>query len=124
MSEYKEILVAIQAFVMAYNSGDLNALLSYYDDDLVKLRQGAEPESKQATAYRLRELFDHFNTNVEVRNSEVIVSGDMAFTRGTFRVTLTPRIGGEQQQVSRRYLEIWRKRDGVWRVSRTMGNIG
>jgi len=124
MSEHEAILAAIQAFVVAYNSGNMTELLARYDDDLVKMRQGADPESKQETARRLREVFDRFNTHVEVSNTEVVVSGDIAFTRGSFRVTLTPRDGGERQLISRRYLEIWRKRVGAWKVARTMDNVG
>jgi uncharacterized protein (TIGR02246 family) len=123
MSEAEAILAAIQAFVVAYNSSDLGALLAYYADDLVKVRQGAEPKSKVETARRLREVFDRFQTHVKVSNTEVVVSGDMALTRGTFRVTLTPRDGGERQEVARRYLEIWHKRDGAWQVTRTMDNV-
>lgn len=124
LGDREAILAAIRGFVGAYNGGDLKALLDYYDDDLVKVRQGAAPESKQETIRRLREVFDHFDTSVEVSNTEVVVSGDIAFTRGAFRVTLTPRDGGERQELSRRYLEIWRKRRGAWRVARTMDNAG
>jgi len=124
LSDREAILAAVRAFVDAYNAGDLEALLAYYDDDLVKVRQGAAPETKEETALRVRDVFDRFDTSVEVSNTEVEVRGDMAFTRGSFRVTLTPREGGEGQQISRRYLEIWRKRGGRWRVARTMDNFG
>jgi len=123
MSEREVIAEAIQAFVGAYNAGDLEAVLAYYDDDLVKVRHGAEPESKEDTTRRIREAFARFDTKVNVTNAEIEVSGDLAFTRGTFVVTLSPRDGGDSQQVSRRYLEIWRKRAGQWRVARTMDNV-
>ena len=44
--------------------------------------------------------------------------------RGTFRVTLTPKAGGEAQTIDRRYLELWRKENGRRLVVRTMDNVG
>lgn len=122
MSDREKILAAIDGFVSAYNSAELDALLSYYAEDLVKVRQGAPPESKREIAQRLRRVFDSFKTRVEVDNTEIVVRGDIAFTRGKFRVILTPRDGGELQESTRRYLEIWRKRKDVWQVTRTMDN--
>jgi ketosteroid isomerase-like protein len=124
VTDQEAILRAIESFAASYNSGDLSALLSYYDDDLVKVRQGAQAESKADTERRVKDVFTRFDTKVEVENLEIEVSGDMAFTRGIFTVTLSPRDGGEAQQVVRRYLEVWRKRAGKWRVARTMDNGG
>jgi ketosteroid isomerase-like protein len=124
MSDRDDILRAIRSFASSYNSGDLGALLSYYDDDLVKLRQGAPAESRAETERRVKDVFARYNMRVEVENLEIEVSGAMAFTRGVFIVTLSPRAGGEAQKVVRRYLEVWRKREGTWRVARTMDNAG
>lgn len=123
MSDHEAILQAIESFAASYNAGDLPALLAYYDDDLVKLRQGAQAESKAETGRRVKDVFARFDTRVDVRNIEIEVSGDMAFTRGVFAVSLSPRDGGEARQVVRRYLEVWRKRAGTWRVARTMDNM-
>ena len=122
MSDQEAILRAIESFAASYNSGDLRALLSYYDDDLVKVRQGVQAESKADTERRVGDVFARFDTKVQVENLEIEVSGDMAFTRGIFTVTVSPRDKGEAQQVVRRYLEVWRKRAGEWRVARTMDN--
>jgi ketosteroid isomerase-like protein len=122
MTERDEIEAAINAFIAAYNSGDLNGVLDSYDDSLIKLRQGATPETKSEVARRLARVFETFRTRVEVLNQEIEVGGDLAFSRGRFRVTLTPRAGGERRELQRRYLEIWRRRGGRWRVARTMDN--
>lgn len=123
-TDRQAILQAIESFVASYNSGDLAALLAYYDDDLVKLRQGARAESKAETRHRVSDVFARFETRVDVENIEVETSGDLAFTRGVFTVTLSPHNGGETHHVVRRYLEVWRKRAGQWRVARTMDNAG
>lgn len=123
MTDHEAIHQAIESFATSYNAGDLSALLAYYDDDLIKLRQGAPAESKAETERRVREVFARFDTRVEVENLDIEVSGDMAYTRGVYVVTLRPREGGETRKMVRRYLEVWRKRAGRWRVARTMDNM-
>jgi ketosteroid isomerase-like protein len=112
----------IARFISAFDGGDADTLLSIYSDDLVKLRQGAPDEPKVETARRLRESFERFHGHLQVENVETMVSGDLAFARGSFVVTLTPKDGGETQIVRRRYIEIWRRESGLWRVIRTMDN--
>ena len=122
MSAEKEIAAAIAEFAEVYNAGDLEKMMAYYGDDVIKVRQGAPPETKPEMARRVAAVFEKFHTRVEVMNDEIRVSGEMAYTRGSFRVTLTPKAGGEAQLIERRYLEIWRKEGGRWLVVRTMDN--
>ena len=122
MSDQKAIESAISEFAEAYNAGDIARLLSYYGDDLIKIRHGAPPETKSETAERVAAVFANFNSRVDVVIDEISILGEIAFTRGSFRVTLTPKAGGESQMIDRRYLEIWRKEHGRWLVVRTMDN--
>jgi len=97
MTAKEEITRAIEEFIDAYNRGDINAMLACYGDDLVKLRQGAPPETKPELARRVAEVFKKFDSRVDVSNEEILLAGELAFTRGHFRVTLTPKAGGEAQ---------------------------
>jgi ketosteroid isomerase-like protein len=124
MTVKDEIKRAINEFIRAHDSGDIQAMLACYGDDLVKLRQGAPPETKPEVAQRVAEVFSKFHSRVEVTIDEIVAAGELAFTRGTFRVTLTAKAGGEPQTIDRRYLEIWRKEHGRWLVVRTMDNLG
>ena len=123
MSDQQAIEAAISEFVKAYNAGDLNKVQGYYGDDLIKIRNGAPAETKSDTAQRIAAVFVKFHSRVDVVTDEIRTSGDMAYTRGSFRVTLTPKTGGEAQVIERRYLEIWRKEHGRWLVVRTMDNV-
>ena len=122
LDEEKAIEASISEFVRVYNAGNLEGVLAYYTEDLIKVRQGGAAETKPETAKRVAGVFDKFRSRVDVSNDEIRVSGQMAYTRGSFRVTLTPKAGGETQVIERRYLEIWRKENGRWRVARTMDN--
>jgi hypothetical protein len=46
------------------------------------------------------------------------------FNRGTYVVTLTPKAGGDAQIARRRFLEVWKREDRVWRAFRAMDNVG
>ena len=118
-----EIKRAIDEFVKAYNSGDIQAMLACYGDDLVKPRQGGPPETKPEVAQRVAEVFTQYHSRVDV-NIDEVAAGEFAFTRGSFRVTLAPKVGGETQTIDRRYLEIWRREHNRWLVVRTMDNLG
>ena len=122
MNDKKAIESSITEFISAYNAGDLEKVLAYYAEDLIKVRNGAPPETKQETAPRIAAVFEKFRTRVDVVNEEIQTSGELAFVRGRFRVTLTPKAGGDQQTIDRRFLEIWRKVNGRWVVARTMDN--
>jgi len=121
-TDREQIEQAIRDFVEAYNAGDLARLLAYYTDDLVKLRAGAELETKGDLGQRLEAVFARFRGHLEVENDELVVAGDLAFTRGALKLDLEPRDGGAVQRIERRYLEIWRRESGRWRVARTMDN--
>ena len=122
MTDADQIRAAITGLIAAYNAGDVDAVITYYADDLVKVRAGAARETRDETARRIKDVLARFTGHLEVHNDEIAVSGDMAFTRGSLAITLVPRAGGPTQTLERRYLEIWRKRSGRWVVVRTMDN--
>jgi ketosteroid isomerase-like protein len=122
-SDHDQIAAGIQGFIAAYNAGDLQKLMTHYAEDLVKSRQGGATETKKDTEARISQVFQNFTGEISVSTEEIVTSGDMAFTRGTFKAVLTPRQGGGKDQViKRRFLEIWRKQNGEWRIARTMDN--
>ena|ERR1700686_4913375 len=93
MSDQEAIELAISEFVDAYNAGDIAKVLSYYGDDLIKIRNGAPPETKSDTAERVAAVFVKFHSRVDVVIDEISTNGDVAFARGSFRVTQTPKAG-------------------------------
>ena len=122
MTDRQQIEAAIGRFIAAYNAGDAAALVDCYDPELGKLRQGAAPESRQETAARISKVMADHAGRLEVANDEFLISGDLAVVRGGLRIELTPRAGGPPQVLRRRFLEVWRKKNGEWRVFRTMDN--
>lgn len=115
----------IAAFIRAYEAGDLAGVMDYYAPDMVKLRQGAAPETRARTQERVAGVFREFSRSLSVVNDEIVASGDLAYTRGTLKLTLTPLAGNAPPLVvERRFLEIWRRSGGRWLVARAMDNAG
>ena len=69
-----------------------------------------------------RDFFSKYSAQVEVHIEEVRVSGDMAFDRGHFKVTSTPKAGGELEIREGRVFEVLRKERGKWKSLRVMVN--
>jgi ketosteroid isomerase-like protein len=120
-----DIMRAVEQFRHAFATGNLEGVKEYYSDELLKFRAGVPPEGKTAVVTRLRETFRNYNGHVEVTNDEIIVEGGLAFARGTYVVTLTPKAGGgDAQIVRRRFVEVWKREGRVWRAFRAMDNAG
>ena len=120
----RQIETAIAGLVAAYNQRDADAVLSYYADDLVKLRHEAPAETKAETATRLRAVFASFTVAFTVTTDEIIVSDHVACARGTQQLHLIAKRGGREQMIERRYLDFWRLDEDVWRIARSMDNVG
>ena len=123
-SARSDIARAVEQFRQAFAAGDIRGIEWYYSDDLLKFRAGVRPEGKNEVVARLKETFRNYSGRVDVTNDEILVEGDLAFARGSYVVTLTPKAGGDASIVRRRFLEIWRREGGVWRAFRAMDNVG
>jgi ketosteroid isomerase-like protein len=119
-----DIMRAVEQFRQAFATGNIEGVKEYYSDDLLKFRAGVPPEGKTVVVTRLIETFRNYNCHVDVTNDEIIVEGGLAFARGTYVVTLTPKAGGDAQIARRRFLEIWKREGRVWRAFRAMDNVG
>ena len=123
-AEAAAIRAAITARDNAYDAGDLEKYMQVFASDFLSFSLGAPSggQDKKTTAENLRKVFlinsGHSSSDVQ----EITVSGKMAYVRTNFKLTLTPKSGGETQQYSGYDIEVWDKGDdGQWRVTRYMG---
>src|ERR1700693_5465047 len=124
MTDRVAIEAQIRSFVDAYNAGDIEGVMRCYSGDLLKIRHGAQPENRQDTEQRVLGVMCAFRGCLTVENHEIAIAGGMAYERGSLRIVLKPRAGGQAQGIKRRFLEIWRKENGRWLVTRAIDNIG
>ena len=106
-------------WIDAVNAGDLVRLLTLMADDAVILTSGRAPLGRD----EFSDVFSSGHKQARIRCSreleEVVVTGDVAYTRGRDSVSVTPFAGGEAMQLAGYALTVWRKQlDGRWVLAR------
>jgi ketosteroid isomerase-like protein len=101
-------------FVLGFNSGDLDRLMSFYADDYldVNLRKPRQTKAERREYYR--KMLDLAHPRVEVTPDEIVIAGEYAFARGTIQLE---RTGSGQEGSSRelRYMEVLRRFPDGWK---------
>ncbi len=124
-ADVEAINKASDEFVAAAKANDTEGLVSVYAADAV-LMPPNDPAAKGSEAVRawMQSFLDQFTIeDFSISAEEVVVTGDWAFRRGTFTMTLSPAVGGEQTQDAGKFIEIWqRQADGSWKIARDIWN--
>jgi uncharacterized protein (TIGR02246 family) len=105
-------------------SGDADALLSLYADEPVLMPQG-QPAVRGKDAIRplYEAVFQEVTVESEGTLMEIEVSGDLGYFWSTYRLTATPKAGGEKIQSEGKSLFIVKRQpDGAWKIARLMDN--
>lgn len=115
----QEIREVHATWIDAVNAGDLVRLLSLMADDVVFLAPSQAPfgrdgfSSAFSSAHRAMRI--HCTSDLE----EVVVAGEVAYTRSRDALSVTPRSGGETTHLAGHRLTIYRKQpDARWLLSR------
>ena len=111
----------------AYNTGDVNRVLSVYADAYSDMSAGRASfygtEANAVLKHGLTKLFARYHARLAVTIISIGIQGDLAFDWGWHKLTLTPRKGGRPKTTRARYLEIWRKQsDGKWKIAIFLDN--
>lgn len=110
------------AFLKAYNAGDVDAVLTHFEDGAVAMPPNAPPVRGRAA---IRGFVEKGIAGAKANGisialgstDEVGVSGDLAWHSGPYSISKhgTPIDAGK-------YLETWHKSDGKWRMIRRIWN--
>jgi uncharacterized protein (TIGR02246 family) len=119
------VVAAIRrALEAAENAGDADAAAALMTEDVVVMVPDfAVLEGKDACATFMRDMMSwtraHLQRHIAYVSAEVLVTGDMAFDRGTFSFTVSPKSGGDQTVVTGKYLWLLRRTAAEpWRIAR------
>ena len=106
------------AWIDAVNAGDLVRLLSLMADDVVFLNPGQAPSGRDGFSA-------NFSAAQQVRIrciselEEIVVVGEVAYTRSRDALSVTPRAGGEATQLAGHRITVYRKQpDDRWLLAR------
>lgn len=110
--------------IASVNHGDAESLATAFAGDGVQLPPNAPANvGREAIRTWASALFAAFRAQFVLSVEEIRVLGDWAFERGTYRMTLIPRAGGEPATERGKYLTLYEKRLGTaWSMARDIWN--
>lgn len=120
---------AIEAIWPAYanivEAGEVDAYLALWTDDGIQMPPDEPPVAGKE---RIRERFlavdEQVTFGYNIENQEVVVADDVAYSRGVFTGTVTPKDGGESTHLVGKYMTIFRRQpDGTWKIHRDIWNF-
>jgi uncharacterized protein (TIGR02246 family) len=113
-----------EAHVASLNAGDADTWVSLFSDDGVQMPPNAPANvGRDLIGPWSRAFLGVFRSAFALSVEEVRMAGDWAFERGTYRITLTPKAGGEAIQDRGKYITIYQRQPGgAWRIARDIWN--
>ena len=106
-------------WIDAVNAGDLVRLLTLMADDVVFLNPGRAPLGKDGFSPGFSAAHHQSRIHCISDLEEVVVVGDVAYTRARDSLAVAPRAGGEALQLAGHRLTVYRKQpDGRWLLAR------
>ena len=117
---------AIRALLAEYdalaNAGDAAALAELYAEDVVHMPPDAASHiGREALLAAMEETFGANTLQLTSVADEIEVAGDLAFMRITWDESMTPKAGGDTEQMHGNWLVILKRQaDGSWKIWRDM----
>jgi ketosteroid isomerase-like protein len=104
-----------QEFVAAELSRDVDAVLAIRTDDVVWMAPGIPTAEGQAAVRRLLQGNPGHAIAFTVTPARTEVHGDLAYNRGTWSGRFVA--GNDTSQDHGKYVQIWRRVNGEWRIA-------
>ncbi len=114
-----EIVKAHSAWIEAVNAGNLPVLLGLMTDDAVFLNPGQAPFGKEGFSPNFTSAVERFQVKCTSDIEEVVVAGDVAYTRSRDTLALSARSSGDVVRLAGHRLTVYRQRpNGQWLLAR------
>ena len=106
-------------WITAVNAGDLVRLLALMADDVVFLNPGHAPFGREGFSANFSAGHQRVHIRCSSKLEEVVVIGEVAYTRSRDTLSVTPRAGGNAKQLAGHRITVYRKQpDGCWLLAR------
>lgn len=107
------------AWMKAVNAADLASLLLLMTQDVVLLNPGGDPLGRDGFPAIFLGAHEQFKLHCDSELQEVVVAGDLAYTRCRDTLSLVPRAGGDKVALAGYRITVYRKQaDGRWLLAR------
>lgn len=112
-------------YLQAVNRGDADGLAVLYTEDAIRMQTNSKAKVGR-DAIRLFAAADYADTNwdMQLRVDESEYSGDLAFVRGTYALSISPEDSpSEVYQEVGKWMDVMRRQDdGSWLIAREISN--
>ena len=118
-SDERAIREVHSAWIDAVNAGDLVRLLTLMADDVVFLNPGRAPFGRDGFSAVFPSAHQQARIRCSSELEEVVVVGEVAYTRSRDSLSVTPIAGGKAEQLAGHRITVYRKQpDGRWLLAR------
>ena len=115
----REVREVHSTWIDAVNAGDLDRLLTLMADDVVFLNPGQSPLGRDGFSANFSAAHQRVRIRCISDLEEVVVVGEVAYTRSRDALSVVPRAGGEETQLAGHRITVYRKQpDGCWLLAR------
>ena len=112
------------AFAASAKAKDFEKFMSYWDDDVKEISNGAMDVGKDKEPANWEPLFKDPNRSIVWWPEVVEASGSLGYTTGPFEVHAKQVDGSDKIVLQGRYVTIWRRHaDGTWKATLDIGSI-
>jgi uncharacterized protein (TIGR02246 family) len=113
-----------KSYSSSLNDGDIDSWLSLWTEDGVQMPPDEAPVvGKDQLRQRNGGALDLFVVDIEITNEEVEVDGSLAFSRGHYVATFSPKDGAQPIPVDGKFMTILKRQtDGSWKIHRDIFN--
>ena len=117
-ADVQAIKELIKEWEEAFNTRNIEKLLSFYTDDSLRIPANQAPIiGKEAIRDSFQQEFDRFSSETESEVVDVKIGGDLAFVRGTWAATNTIKATGESLKINGNWVDLDQKQpDGSWKI--------
>jgi uncharacterized protein (TIGR02246 family) len=106
-------------WIDAVNAGDLARLLTLIADDVVLLNPGGALLGRDGFSTVFSDAHKQSRLHCSSELEEVVVVGEVAYTRARDALSVTPITGGETTRLAGHRITVYRKQpDGRWLLAR------
>ena len=112
------------SYSSSLNDGDIDAWLSLWTEDGVQMPPGEAPVvGMEQLRQRNGGALGLFTVEIDIDNQEVGVAGVLAFSRGVYTATFSPKDGSQPIPVDGKFMTILKRQsDGSWKIHRDIFN--
>lgn len=117
--DVREIHEVHSTWIDAVNAGDLARLLALMADDVVFLNPGQAPFGRDGFSAAFSAAHQQVRIRCSSELEEVVVVGEVAYTRSRDALSVTRRAGGGATQLAGHRITVYRRQpDGRWLLAR------